>query len=61
MVGLESVPSALPPHADAIGRWGSDERFRRRLGEVLGGAGLSESVTVAFWDDDMPERLRLRR
>ena len=59
VVGLESVPSALPPHADAIGRWGSDEQFRRRLVEVLGGAGLSESVTVAFWDDGMPERLRL--
>ena len=57
--GAGMVPSALPPHADAIGRWGSDEQFRRRLVEVLGGAGLSESVTVAFWDDDMPERLRL--
>ncbi len=59
VVGLESVPSELPPHADAVGRWGSDEQFRRRLVEVLGGAGLSESVTVAFWDDGMPERLRL--
>ncbi len=59
IVGVESVPTVLPPHAEAIGRWGEDERFRRDLVDILRGAGLTESVTIAFWDDDMPGRLRL--
>ena len=59
VVGVEAVPTVLPPHADAIGRWGEDERFRRQVVDVLCGAGLSESVTMSFWDDAMPARLRL--
>jgi phenylalanyl-tRNA synthetase beta chain len=59
VVGVEAVPTQLPPHADAIGRWGDDEQFRRHVVDVLCGAGLSESVTMSFWDDAMPARLRL--
>ncbi len=59
VVGVESVPTVLPPHAEAIGKWGADERFRRTIVDILRGAGLTESVTVAFWDDEMPGRLRL--
>ncbi len=59
VVGVEAVPTVLPPHADAIGRWGDDERFRRHVVDVLCGAGLSESATMSFWDDAMPDRLRL--
>jgi phenylalanyl-tRNA synthetase beta chain len=38
---------------------GEDERLHRHLVEVLRGAGLSESVTLGFWDAGMPDRLRL--
>ncbi len=59
IVGVDTVPAVMPPHADAIGRLGPDERFRRHLVDVLRGAGLSESVTVGFWDPRMLERLAI--
>ncbi len=59
VVGLERVPTRMPPHADAVGSLGAHEPFNRRLVEVLRGAGLSESVTLGFWDAEMPDRLRL--
>jgi phenylalanyl-tRNA synthetase beta chain len=59
VVGVDRVPAVMPPHADAVGDLGGDERFRRGLVDVLRGAGLSESVTLGFWDSRMPDRLRL--
>ncbi len=59
VVGVEALPAVLPPHAAAIGTLGAEERHRRKLVEILTGAGLTESVTMAFWDDQMPDRLRL--
>jgi phenylalanyl-tRNA synthetase beta chain len=49
----------MPPHADAVGTWGEEERFRRRLSEVMRGAGLTESATLGFWDPGMSARLGL--
>ena len=57
--GIWKVPAVMPPHADAVGTWGRDERFRRQLSEVMRGAGLAESATVGFWDPGMAERLGL--
>jgi phenylalanyl-tRNA synthetase beta chain len=59
VVGLDRVPTEMPPHADAVGNLGDDERFRRHLVDVLRGAGLSESVTLGFWEPDTADRLRL--
>ena len=59
VVGLDRVPTEMPPHADAVGNLGADERFRRHLVDVLRGAGLSESVTLGFWEPDTADRLRL--
>jgi phenylalanyl-tRNA synthetase beta chain len=59
VVGLERVPTTMPPHAQAVGSLGEHEPFNRQLVEVLRGAGLSESVTLGFWDAEMPDRLRL--
>ncbi|MGN6378812.1 MAG: phenylalanine--tRNA ligase subunit beta [Gaiellales bacterium] len=59
VIGLERVPTQMPPHADAVGTLGDDERFRRHLVDVLRGAGLSESVTLGFWEPDVADRLRL--
>jgi phenylalanyl-tRNA synthetase beta chain len=57
--GIWKVPAVMPPHADALGRLDADVRLRRRVIDVLLGAGLSEAVTLAFWDDGMADRLRL--
>jgi phenylalanyl-tRNA synthetase beta chain len=59
VVGLDRVPTEMPPHADAVGSLGAHEPFNRHLVGVLRGAGLSESVTLGFWDAGMPDRLRL--
>src|SRR5205814_2306141 len=57
--GVWNVPAVMPPHADAVGTWGPEERFRRLLSEVMRGAGLAESATLGFWDAGLPERLGL--
>jgi len=57
--GIWKVPAVMPPHADALGRLDADVRLRRRVIDVLLGAGLSEAVTIAFWDEGMADRLRL--
>jgi phenylalanyl-tRNA synthetase beta chain len=59
VVGVDRVPISMPPHAEAIGGLGDHETFNRQLVGVLRGAGLSESVTLGFWDVEMPDRLRL--
>ena len=59
VVGLDRVPTTMPPHAQAVGSLGEHEPFNRQLVDVLRGAGLSESVTLGFWDAEMPDRLRL--
>jgi phenylalanyl-tRNA synthetase beta chain len=57
--GLWKVPTLMPPHADAVGRLAGDVRLRRKVVDVLLGAGLSEAATVTFTDDELPDRLRL--
>ncbi len=57
--GIWKVPSVMPPHAEAIGKLDPDVRLRRRVTDVLLGAGLSEAVTTAFTDEGLAGRLRL--
>ena len=58
--GLERVPAAMPGGDPGGGRLNPDERLRRKVVDVLRGAGLSEAATLTLWDLGMPERLRLR-
>jgi phenylalanyl-tRNA synthetase beta chain len=57
--GLERVPAEMPGGHPGGGRLNPDERLRRRVVDVLRGAGLSEAATLTLWDLGMPERLRL--
>ncbi|MDX6553691.1 MAG: phenylalanyl-tRNA synthetase beta chain [Gaiellales bacterium] len=57
--GLWKVPTLMPPHADAVGRLVKDVRLRRKVVDVLLGAGLTEAATVTFTDEELPDRLRL--
>src|SRR6185312_12361543 len=57
--GLERVPAAMPGGDPGGGRLDPDERLRRKVVDVLRGAGLSEAATLTLWDLGMPERLRL--
>ena len=57
--GIWKVPSVMPPHAEAIGKLDPDVRLRRRVADILLGAGLSEAVTIAFTDEGLADRLRL--
>jgi len=57
--GLERVPAEMPRGDPGGGRLDPDERLRRKVVDVLRGAGLSEAATLTLWDLGMPERLRL--
>jgi phenylalanyl-tRNA synthetase beta chain len=57
--GLERVPAEMPGGDPGGGRLNPDERLRRRVVDVLRGAGLSEAATLTLWDVGMPGRLRL--
>jgi phenylalanyl-tRNA synthetase beta chain len=57
--GMWKVPTVMPPHAEAIGRFATDVRLRRRVVDVLLGAGLSEAASVTFTDEEIADRLRL--
>jgi phenylalanyl-tRNA synthetase beta chain len=57
--GLERVPAEMPGGDPGGGRLDPDERLRRKVVDVLRGAGLSEAATLTLWDLGMPERLRL--
>jgi phenylalanyl-tRNA synthetase beta chain len=57
--GLERVPARMPGGDPGGGRLNPEERLRRRVVDVLRGAGMSEAATLTLWDLGMPERLRL--
>jgi phenylalanyl-tRNA synthetase beta chain len=57
--GLEKLPSTLPPRHGATGRLERGQRLRRRAGDALVGAGLSEAVGWSFQSPDVARRLRL--
>lgn len=50
IAGLERVPAALPPRADAVGRLTRPQALTRRVVEVLLGAGLTEAITPTLID-----------
>jgi phenylalanyl-tRNA synthetase beta chain len=58
VAGLDRVPPALPRTA-AGGGLSRPQRLRRRVADVLLGAGLSEAVTIPFADAGVADRLRL--
>jgi phenylalanyl-tRNA synthetase beta chain len=57
--GLEKLPSTLPSRRGANGRLEPGQRLRRRAGDVLVGAGLSEALGWSFQSPDVARRLRL--
>jgi phenylalanyl-tRNA synthetase beta chain len=57
--GLEKLPSTLPPRRGATGRLTTGQRLRRRAGDALVGAGLSEALGWSFQSPDVARRLRL--
>src|SRR5205085_3334911 len=59
IVGMERVPVEMPGGAPSGGRLNDEERLRRRVVDVLRGAGLSEAATLTLWDTGVPDRLRL--
>lgn len=57
--GLDQIPSTLPSRR--VGRGGLNrlQTVRRRVEDLLAGAGLAQAITYSFGDDKWPDRLRL--
>ena len=59
VTGIERVPARMPGGSPTGGRLGAEEPLRRRVSEILRGAGMSEAATLTLWDTGVPDRLRL--
>ncbi len=57
--GLERLPSTLPARRQGHGGLNRSQRLRRRVEDLLVGAGLTEVINFGFTDDRWPDRLRL--
>jgi len=57
--GLEKLPATLPARRGAAGRLSAGQRLRRRAGDALVGAGLSEALGWSFQSPSVARRLRL--
>jgi phenylalanyl-tRNA synthetase beta chain len=57
--GLEGLPATLPSRPDAGGRLTALQRARRRVEDLLAGAGLLEAAGWSFQAPDAVDRLRL--
>jgi phenylalanyl-tRNA synthetase beta chain len=57
--GLEKLPATLPARRGATGRLTTGQKLRRRAGDALVGAGLSEALGWSFQSPDVARRLRL--
>ncbi len=57
--GLEKLPATLPSRRGATGRLTRDQKLRRRAGDALVGAGLSEALGWSFQSPEIARRLRL--
>jgi phenylalanyl-tRNA synthetase beta chain len=57
--GLDKLPSTLPSRRGATGRLTTGQKLRRRAGDALVGAGLSEALGWSFQSPDVARRLRL--
>ena len=57
--GLDRVPSTLPARRSGWGGLSLDQARRRRIEDLLVGAGLSQVIPYSFGDDKWPDRLRL--
>jgi phenylalanyl-tRNA synthetase beta chain len=56
--GMENVGSTLPAGRGRVGGLTPEQRVRRRIGETLRAAGLSETIGLAFADPADVDRLR---
>ena len=58
--GLEKIPFTLPLRSAMFGRLSKEQRLRRRVEDVLAGAGFDEAYTLSLVASDPdPEALRL--
>ncbi len=57
--GLDKLPSTLPSRRDSYGLLTREQQLRRRAGDALVGAGLSEALGWSFQSPDVARRLRL--
>jgi phenylalanyl-tRNA synthetase beta chain len=57
--GLEKIPSTLPSRRGATGRLTREQKLRRRAGDALVGAGVSEALGWSFQSPEVARRLRL--
>ncbi|MGH3042682.1 MAG: phenylalanine--tRNA ligase subunit beta, partial [Gaiellaceae bacterium] len=58
--GLEKIPFTLPLRSAMFGRLSKEQRLRRRVEDVLAGAGFNEAYTLSLVATDPdPEALRL--
>lgn len=59
VTGMHAVPSTLPAGRGRIGGLTPPQRWRERIGAVLRGAGLCETITYSFADPRDAQRLRM--
>ncbi|MFA5843290.1 MAG: phenylalanine--tRNA ligase subunit beta [Coriobacteriia bacterium] len=59
VTGMHAVPSTLPAGRGRIGGLTPAQRWRERIGAVLRGAGLCETITYSFADPRDAQRLRM--
>ena len=57
--GLEKIPATLPSRRDSYGLLTRGQKLRRRAGDALVGAGVSEALGWSFQSPDVARRLRL--
>ena len=57
--GLDRIPSTLPPRRVGRGGLNRSQTARRKVEDILTGAGLAQVITYSFGDDRWPDVLRL--
>lgn len=57
--GLDRIPSTLPSRRAGRGGLNRAQTVRRRVEDLLVGAGLAQAITYSFGDENWPDRLRL--
>jgi len=57
--GLDQIPSTLPARREGMGGLDRQQAGRRRVEDLLAGAGLTQVINYSFADDKWQDRLRL--
>jgi phenylalanyl-tRNA synthetase beta chain len=59
LYGFDRLPRTLPGHADRVGGLSREQLLRRRAEDLLRDLGFDQTVSWAFTDDGLAERLRM--